>query len=406
MTSSGNDDSSVPERQKGKRRRRLWLWPLGVVGALLLAVHVAFVLWPAQSLYFIISLVLFSGRPDVPDPEFYFRVQADLVFDGEPAAIDGWLTCRGRFTKIPGNQHWRLGYHISAQYVGTRLRSGGAVYMGLPGTISLCGLAVSGNPAREAWNVSGERIPDEVLPVFFWIDDADLPTKGEIYVSEDYYTRPGARLEIKSFRIGGFTKTLPEGALLFDFRAPPPQTTGALANSDRLIGVEEPGRYFGGVVMRKIPFDEWREIPEIVTFVETLGGRKEVVVLDADAFNAAWPLRRLPTGSSSIHLVTVGVPRRNAEGAALIGRSPNDVMVILKVLDNVTPMACEAGWATQLQDRSGYWPICAFPYSQKWGVKGVSYQGQRFESPPGLGMDLVLYDPAENALIIFDDVGL
>lgn len=406
MTGADNENSSVPDSGKGRRRRWLWQLPLGIGGVFVLAAFVAFVLWPAQSLYFLISLVLFSGRPDVPDPEFYFQVQADLVFDGEPAVIDGWVACRGRIVKYPGEQHWRTNWRLSAQFIGTRLESGGAIYMGIPGSSGLCYLTVSGSPVRDNWHVSGEHIPAEILPEFFWIDDIDRPAKGEIYASEDYYARADARLEIKSFRINDFGKTLPEDALLLDHQKLLPRSARALASANGRVRIDTGEHYFKGAVMRNVPFDDWRHIPELVAFAERQDEQQEIAPLNGDTLSAAWPLRRLPTGTTSYRLGFSGIPRRHVEDGALISVSPKRVPAILAALDNVTPMACDQGWATPLRARSGYWPICAFPLSDQSGVKGVVYKGQRFESPQGISLDLVLYDPQERALIIFDNVGV
>ena len=403
MTHSEND---TPDQGTPKRRRRLWPWPVGIGGVVVLAAFVSMAIWPVQWLNLIVSTILFSGRPDVPDPVFYFRVHADLVFDGEPVVIDGWVACRGRIVKYPGEQQWRTNYQLSAQYIGARLKPGGSINMGIPGSTGLCYGAVNGSPVRGEWSVSGYRIPSQVLPAFYWADNADRPTRGEIYVSEDYYTQPSARLEIKSFRIGDFAKSLPEHALLFDHLGSMPRATGALASANGRILADSGEHYFKGAVMRKVPFEDWRDIPEIIAFTERLGERREIVALHGDAFSAAWPLRRLPTGTTSYRLGLIGVPRRHGEGSALIFVAPVKASAILAGVDSVTPMACLAGWATPLSDRTGYWPICAFPLSDQSGVKGVYYEGQRFASPQGISIDLVLYDPNERVLIIFDTIGV
>ena len=406
MPHSEHDRTDAPEQGQRKRPRRLWLWPVGIGGVVVLAAFVSFAIWPTQLLSLLLSTVLFSGRPDVPDPDFYFHVHADLVFDGEPVLIDGWVACRGRITKYPGQKAWRTNYHLSAQFIGTRLTSGGSINMGIPGTDNLCHLTVSGNPLREDWQVSGERIPLDVLPAFYWTDDADRPTKGEIYVSEDYYGKPYARLEIKSFRFGGFTKTLPEQALLFDYLDPPSRDASALVSVDGFFGLHEDRRSFRGAVMRTIGQDIWHDIPEIAEFVEGLEDRGETVRLNGEALDAAWPLRISPTGSMPLRLTLSGVPRRHTEGGAMITSSGKDVSAILERLDTAVPMACDAGWATPVSSRIGYWPICAFSQNDNLGVRGVFYRGQRFESPNGKDVDVVLYDPELRALIIFDDIGV
>lgn len=420
MTSAERDDAVQPNRNKAMWRRRLWLWPAWAVGAGLLLALLSFLIWPMWWLHVHIRAQHWIERPRVDMPVFYLKVHADLDFDGEPVAIDGWLACRSSLTKANREREWRTRYKISATTLGMRLTAGGAINMRVPGSQHICNRGVEGDPVSGNWRMTEGSLPDGLLPAFYWIDDADRPTRGEVYVSEGYYQQPYARLQIKSLRIGGFTETLPDGALLFDDENPPSRQSGALAS---------PWYNLSGLVVRKIPFETWRDLPRFYAFVESLGDRQEIAQFDIEAIRNASYYRRWPNHKSPIRLGYAGIPRRGVEGGALISSWSERASELGEVLDSVTPMTCDAGWVTPLQNRTGYFPFCATPIDDpnkiksyvksvkvnksggkttEYGLKGIiqrirgiNYKGQRIEHTHYGDPDMILYDPEDRTMIVF-----
>lgn len=401
MPEAGSNETSTRKTGAGKR----WLrrWPLVVLGIVALTAATSFMVQPITWRFVLSHFRSLPPPPDVPKPEFYFRIHADLVFDSEPVLLNGWVACRGDFHRRSATR-WRTSFTLSTHYIGKRLKTGGSINVGVPSGSGLCFSAVRGDLLEGSWDLSGDSFPADFLPAFFWIDNADRPTKSEIYISEDYYTRPDARLQIIEFRVDGFTKTLPADALLLDEAATPPRETGAVANGTGYFGMPQYKLRFSGGVLRRIGYEEWRDIPEIAAFVEGLEDRQEIAVLRGNAYMAAWPLRRSASGTSSYGFGTSGIPRRDPERTAMFYISKKKIPQLLARLDSVIPMACDDGWLTPFDGWTGYWPLCAFPEEDKRGMRGVVYKGQRFENPGGrAGINVVLYDPAERALIVFEN---
>ena len=154
---------------------------------------------------------------DDEHPTFYFRVYADVAFDGEPVVFDEILACRGFGFQILGEAPNR-GYKLSASGLGRRLSDGGGLFMSAP---SPCGFV---NRYINQYRKGHERgrplekieAPDNYLPYFFWADNAESPTVMEGYIWEIYYDQPYARLKVNEVKTGPFSDRVPKGRTLLD----------------------------------------------------------------------------------------------------------------------------------------------------------------------------------------------
>ncbi len=216
---------------------------------------------------------VFSAGPLEP-PRFFYRVKADVTFDGKPYTIDDWVACNTKSFYSPSRgKHW--GYQLSVENVGVRTADGGALFIKTP---DLCRPAWARHKALEAGEpntppLSDVSAPPNHLPEFFWFDDADKPTLVEAYLSDVYYQRPDRRLTINALAIGSVSREPPAGVEVVDFgkKIPNPHNPCELARPyavDYPTEVKANATCFEAYGAFPYAEDEWRLSPELVAFAE------------------------------------------------------------------------------------------------------------------------------------------
>lgn len=227
-------------------------------------------------------------------PEFYYHLVADVEFDGEHLVYDEYILCEAFLIKRPGQANNR-GYRVSSVAMGKRLDKGGGLFLVPP---QACG---EGN---RVWNENQEKdnsteidmqssfskieLPDNILPFFYWSDDADRPTILEGYNSESYFDQSYSRLKINKVFIGDYTLTLPEGAVFHDDQVtlPDPMSPSFVKAKNSIFSNQEREFYssttgFGwrSYSLHPIFEEEWRTSPPYVEFINQLKGSNEIVVI-------------------------------------------------------------------------------------------------------------------------------
>ena len=395
---------------RAARSRGLWWW---IGGGLCLAV---------------VAVVMLGGEDqtshgqqaqDDEHPTFYFRVYADVAFDGEPVVFDEILACRGFGFQILGEAPNR-GYKLSASGLGRRLSDGGGLFMSAPSPCGFVNRYINqyrrgherGRPLEEI------EAPDNYLPYFFWADDADSPTVMEGYISEIYYDQPYARLKVNEVRIGPFTDRVPKGRTLLD---------DEVADQDPLniFTLREQTRFRGdarlvgwrGHALFPIREEEWQTSPTLVAALDDIQPEDGL-------YNVPMAIQRsgLPeitrdgylTGLSSKiaanrHQMLIasggGLPRYGGDlsvgtGAEVPGHGlfvtaiHPDLFFALRRVEEIIPMDCVEKRCMVLEDRRGYYRF-RLTRGGPDPIDTIVYQGIEIGVWFGSGL---IYDPKTKTL--------
>ena len=395
---------------RAARSRGLWWW---IGGGLCVAVVAVLMLGGEEQ-------TSHGQAEDQSDPTFYFRVYADVAFDGEPVVFDEILACRGFAYKSASGVPNRS-YKLSAAALGRRLSDGGGLFMSAPSPCFFVNRYINqyrrgherGRPLEEI------EAPDNYLPYFFWADDADNPTVMEGYISEIYYDQPYARLKINEVKIGPFTDQVPDGRTVLDdyINDPNPMNVFTLRMHARFRSHPMRRANWYGHALFPIREDEWRTSPTLVAALNGIQPEDGLYNVPKDTREAGMGEIEWPASSAGLssrvaanrHQMLIrpgsGVPRYHNElsvgtgadspGHGLLTTTINpELFFALRRVEEVVPMDCAGNRCLVLQDRRGYYQF----QLKKPGpnpIDTVVYQGAEISVEYGLGM---LYDPKTGML--------
>ena len=394
---------------RAARLRGLWWW---IGGGLCVAVVAVLMLGGEEQ-------TSHGQAEDQSDPTFYFRVYADVAFDGEPVVFDEILACRGFGFQILGEAPNR-GYKLSARGLGRRLSDGGALFMRAP---SPCGFV---NRYINQYRKGHERgrpleeieAPDNYLPYFFWADDADSPTVMEGYISEIYYDQPYARLKVNEVKIGPFTDRVPKDRTLLDDEVvdQDPLNIFTLREQTRFRGDPRLVSWVGQALF-PIQEDEWRTSPTLVAALDNIRPEDGLYDVPKELRETGMGEIQWPASSAGLssriaanrHQMLIrpgnGLPRYGGElsvgtGAEVPGHGlfvtaiHPDLFFALRRVEEVVPMDCVDNGCVVLEDRRGYY---RFKPMRRGSIRvdTVVYQGVGISVEYELGM---VYDPKTKVL--------
>ena len=341
------------------------------------------------------------------DPPFFFRVFAEVEFDGEPVVFDEILKCGGPL----------------AGGLGQRLRDGGALFMSAPQACSTAKRLLRwSKEGREGGRRLEEiQIPKNYLPFFFWADNADNPKVMEGYVSEIYFEQPYARLEIKDIAIGPFTWQVPVGRQVLDdvLYDQDPLNAFTLLYRPRFRGDHRRAVNWAGHALFPIHEKEWRTSPTLVAALESIKPQDGLYTLPKALSAAGLPeitREGFPAGLSSISAANrlqsvirngLGLPRYGGDihigtgaddpGHGILGGPllDKDLYFALRRVEEVVPMDCVDDRCEVLEGRRGYYRFQPLPVDAPDQIDTVVYEGIEISVEYGQG---VFYDPKTRTL--------
>ena len=352
------------------------------------------------------------GAEGKTDPPLFFRVFAQVEFDGEPVIFDEILRCDGP----------------SADGLGRRLRDGGALFMSAP---QPCNTAKRLLRKMKQGRKGGRRleeiqIPKNYLPYFFWADNADNPKVMEGYVSEIYFKQPYTRLKIKNVDIGPFTWRVPDGRQVLDdaLYDQDPLNIFTLRYHPRFRGDHRRAINWTGHALFPIREDEWRTSPTLVAALEGIGPEHGLynvpeAVREAGMTDISW--QASSEGRSSMSAANrlqsmirkgVGLPRYGGDihigigaddpGHGVLGGPMIDkkLFFALRRVEEVVPMDCVGNRCEVLEDRRGYYRFKPDPVGAPDQVDTIVYQGVEIGVEYGAGL---FYDPKTRVLWLVAD---
>ena len=400
----------------GRYARKFWIWSAaaGICGVFVLLLSGG---WS-----------VLTGGVDAEDgggPTFYFRVYAEVEFDGEPVVFDEILACRG-FTFQRAGAPPNRGYKLSAQGLGRRLQDGGGLFMSAPWPCGYVNRYLSklkrgdkgGKPLEEI------RAPENHLPYFFWADNADEPTVMEGYVSEIYFEQPYARLKVKGVSIGPFGWEVPSGRRLVDDYVDDqdPLNIFTLRQHPRFRGDSRLVNWFGRGLF-PIHEEEWRTSPTLVAALDGIRPQDGLYSVPAAIREAGYPEIEWPASSAGFSSKTSanrhqalirpgnGLPRYGGEislgtGAENPGHDMfvttirSDVFFALRRVEEVVPMDCVGNRCEVLEGRRGYYRFQLRRSGVPDPVDTIVYQGVEIGVEYGAGL---FYDPKTRVLWLVAD---
>ncbi len=356
------------------------------------------------------TVVALEGPPE--PPRFFYRVKADVIFDGSPYTIDEWIACNTKTFYSPSSgEHW--GYYRSVQAVGVRTADGGALFVRTP---DLCRPIWARHKALEAGEpdtppLSEVGAPANHLPEFFWFDDADSPTQVEAYLSEIYYMRPDRRLTIEDVAFGSAALEPPAGVEVVDFgtKIPDPFDPCELIRPYAInypLEVRAKHLCFGGYGAFPYVEEEWQLSPGLVAFVEeapddrltpvTLefwrehGVKSETIIEHLDRPSLYDIDGQLGTAYRS----GFGIPRLEeteaGNCASMLAPVSGDTCRNLRRFDMVLPILCEDTRCTLIEGEPGVYFFRYYP--RPFPPKVLDVRGQDIPLPYGEAAGW--YDPS------------
>ena len=355
---------------RAARSRGLWWW---IGGGLCVAVVAVLILGGEDQ-------TSHGQAEDQSDPTFYFRVYADVAFDGEPVVFDEILACRGVASKSASGVRNR-GYTLTASGMGRRLANGGGLFMRTPSPCFFVNRYINqyrrgherGRPLAEI------EAPDNYLPYFYWADDVDAPTVMEGYVSEIYYDQPYARLKINEIKIGPFTEQIPEGRreLGDDADSADPADTISLRRHARFGRGHDQGINWYGHALFPIQEDEWRTSPTLVAAFDRIRPedglhnipqeirRTGLSEISRDGYPAKLSSKGAANRLGMLIGSGKGLPRYRGElsvgtgaevpGHGLLDNIFPDLFFAMRRMEEVVPMDCVGNRCIVLEGRHGYY---------------------------------------------------
>lgn len=246
-----------------------------------------------------------------------FNIVVDLTAEGETVQIRRRVICDPRRDPQTGFLSWTR-YPAS---LGARLKSKAAVIVVTP---DICG------PAATALVRGKNELAKRFVPLIAWINDADDPTKLEVYVSTEYSERSDARIRFDGIKVVAVDQTLlPESA---------PGEFGWLGESPGERRLRRNTRFFSGFYAKEIHENEWGKSSELGRRLRAIRSPMRVDGGKIDSFTQEKPVEdaliEMRRGHGVMQLSDViplfgdrvEVARRRAQSGYLaLGWSPDEV---------------------------------------------------------------------------------
>ncbi len=177
-------------------------------------------------------------------PWRYYEVTIDFSAEGENYSLSGTFVCEPRHVGLYSD----VVYFRHGDRMAQRLPSGGALVFGAP---DICTDHDRWELGPEGFLVPIVEFDPDFLPLIYWLDDADNPSRAEIYVSRAYHENSRRRLTVHSVRVLG----VPEGR----------QTDHADALGFLAHEGDEPR--LDGFFVDVVPRGVWLQVPEIAALL-------------------------------------------------------------------------------------------------------------------------------------------
>lgn len=176
----------------------------------------------------------------------YYEVTISFSAEGNDYQITNQFACE---PYIHGYNGSNIRYRRYGDLPAQRLPSGGALVFGVP---FLCA-------DRYEWerSLDGHLMPTVdpdpgYIPLAIWLDDAQSPSRAEIYISERYYEDNTSRLSIPQITVRG----TPE--------RPPTENGDAIVD----ISLQHGTPLLKGIYATIVPSNIWSTIPEVAALLE------------------------------------------------------------------------------------------------------------------------------------------
>ena len=369
------------------------------------------------------ALAYDGGAAASPEPpRFFYRVHADVTFDGKPYTIDKWVACNAKGFYSPSRgDHW--GYQVSVGSLGVHTAGGGALFIKTP---DLCRLAWSQEKALEAGDpnsspLSDVAAPSDHLPEFYWVNDADNPTEAEAYLSDAYFQRPDRRLTIDRLDVGSVSLEIPHGVEIVDFgeKLPDPYDHCELLRPYAAHYPRKDIVCLSAFAAYPYSEEEWRLSPGLTGLLETAPKDRPTPITRelwrASGVSAATTLNelnRLTTWEAGKYVQLsyhsgVGLPRLEDTSSgrceSMLIAVPADICRGMRLFDEVRPVTCKDA-------------VCEIPtgekgvfffrdYHRPYPDSSIDVMGERIPLPTGAFAGW--YDPTTRTVWwVTDQLGL
>ena len=324
-----------------------------------------------------VSLLL--GCAELGTYEGAYEVTVDFTAEGKRMQLKRRIFCEGKVHRYPFRAN--INYGATASSFGMRLPSGAAVVMVTP---YLC---------QQMFGVGGGNTGDfpilkHFLPKFAWIDSADRPSRIEFYVSEDYFTRPNARI-----RYHGMTARIIETHLA----KPGPVDEFFWLNARKDFDIVS--AYYAVALTE----DEWKKEASIAEYVRDL---TELTIVPKD-LPRLWELRRrgVTDRSGHSHWRVLGPPGptpsnfwRETYNANVLNASR--LMPLFRSGRRFEPRAGEQSYlVVNLPADTPYSTGTEQLFTFSVGGRSVDYKYRRFQG-------FTVYDPVSRLVYVIDDVSI
>ena len=175
----------------------------------------------------------------------YYEVTISFSVEGQDFEISRAFACE---PTISGYEFVQINYRRDGDRLVKRLPSGAALVFGAP---NICSDTYEWQRSSDGYFVPTIDLHPGYVPLAIWLDDADNPTRAELYVSEIYYEGPSPRIRIHTTRVAGVAA---------------PQATASDPSGDEQLVL---GNLQGlrGIFATVIPRDIWSQIPDIDEFL-------------------------------------------------------------------------------------------------------------------------------------------